>query len=90
MHILVTVVDKNTGKPLQGVFVEAKAGKNGDYTKNHAAGTTDSTGTFEAYMMVGCAFGCYDILMEYKKDGYLFKSEMNEIEKVVELEMDEK
>ena len=40
--ISVTVVDKVTRRPVDSVFIEVKAGKNGDYTKNNAKGYTNS------------------------------------------------
>lgn len=85
-QISVTVIDKLTKQPIDSVFIEVKAGKNGDYTKNSAKGFTNSNGKFETQMMIGCALGCYDIYMEYNKGGYVHKSELNKIEGVVELE----
>lgn len=86
-NISVTVVDKITKQPVDSVFIEIKAGKNGDYTKNYSSGYTDSNGKFETQMMIGCAFGCYDIYMEYTKVGYAFKKELNTTEGLVELEL---
>ena len=84
--ISVTVVDKVTRQPIDSVFVDVKAGKNGDYTKNHAKGYTNSDGKFETHMMIGCAFGCYDIYMEYDKKDYVHKAELNKTEGLIELE----
>jgi 5-hydroxyisourate hydrolase-like protein (transthyretin family) len=84
--ISVKIIDKVTRQPIDSVFVEVKAGKNGDYTKNYAKGYTNSEGKFETQMMIGCAFGCYDIYMEYDKKGYTHKSELNKTEGTVELE----
>ncbi len=84
--ISVTVIDKTTKQPVDSVFIEVKAGKNGDYNKNHALGYTDSNGKFETNMIIGCAFGCYDIYMEYGKKGYVSKTELNKTEGTVELE----
>jgi 5-hydroxyisourate hydrolase-like protein (transthyretin family) len=78
-HISVYVVDEITGEPVDSVFVEVKAGKNGDYTKNYDSGYTDESGHYETYMMIGCSFGCYDIQTIYKKDGYAVIKQLNNI-----------
>jgi hypothetical protein len=85
-QISVTVIDKLTKQPIDSVLIEVKAGKNGDYTKNYAKGYTDSNGKFETNMMIGCSFGCYDIYMEYDKNGYAHKKELNHTEGLIELE----
>lgn len=84
--ISVTVIDKITRQPIDSVSIEVKAGKNGDYSKNNAKGYTNADGKFETHMMIGCAFGCYDIYIEYKKSGYVHKIELNQTEGLVELE----
>ena len=84
--ISVTVVDKLTKKPIDSVLIEVKAGKNGDYTKNYSKGFTNSDGKFETHMMIGCAFGCYDIYLEYDKSTYVHKLELNKTEGLSELE----
>jgi hypothetical protein len=84
--ISVTVVDKITKKPLDSVFVKVNAGKNGDYTKNSASGYTNADGKFETHLMIGCAFGCYDIYIDYTKNGYVKKTELNKTEGIMELE----
>lgn len=76
-HISVIVIDEFTEKPIDSVFVKVNAGKNGDYNKNYDEGYTDSSGKFEADMMIGCFFGCYDIYMEYSKKGYETKTDLN-------------
>lgn len=76
-HISVTVFDSISKKPLDSVFVKVKAGKNGDYHKSYREGFTDTNGKFDTYMMIGCAFGCYDIYMEYTKNGYTEKIDFN-------------
>jgi hypothetical protein len=76
-HISVTVFDSITNQPIDSVFVKVKAGKNGDYNKNYSEGYTNSNGNFETEIMIGCAFGCYDIYMEYSKNGYLDKIDFN-------------
>lgn len=83
--ISITVLDAQSRLPIDSVKVELRAGKNGDYTKNHGIGFTDSTGRFESSMMIGCAFGCYDIYIDYSKDGYISKTEFNHTEGTVEL-----
>ncbi len=85
-QISVIVVDKLTKQPIDSVLIEVKAGKNGDYTKNYATGYTDKKGKFEISMMIGCSFGCYDIYMEYDKNGYVHKKELNHTEGIIELE----
>ena len=84
--ISTTVTGKQTQLPIDSVFVDVKAGKKGDYTKNNASGYTDPNGKFETYMMIGRTFGCYDIFIEYNKAGYVNKSELNNTEGTVELE----
>ncbi len=84
--ISVSVVDKLSKQPIDSVLIEIKAGKNGDYTKNYAKGYTDANGKYETYMMIGCSFGCYDISIEYDKNGYAHKKELNHTEGVIELE----
>ena len=76
-RISITVLDAQSRMPIDSVKVEVRAGKNGDYTKNHGIGFTDSTGRFEISMMIGCSFGCYDIYMDYSKPGYISKTEFN-------------
>ena len=83
--ISVTVLDSQSRLPIDSVKVEVRAGKNGDYTKNRGIGYTDSTGRFEISMMIGCAFGCYDIYMDYSKAGYNSKTEFNHTQGDVEL-----
>jgi hypothetical protein len=85
-RISVTVIDKITRKPIDSVFTEVNAGKNGDYTKNSTKGYTNSSGKFETHMMIGCAFGCYDVYMKYSKNGYVQKTELNKTEGLIELE----
>ncbi len=69
-HISVTVIDEVTRQPLDSVFVQVDAGKNGVYDKNSDDGFTDESGKYETHMMIGCSFGCYDIRMTYTKPGY--------------------
>jgi aspartate/glutamate racemase len=85
-HISVIVVDKTTKQPIDSVFVQVKAGKNGDFTKNTAEGYTNTAGKFETSMMIGCSFGCYDIKMIYSKKGRVLKEDMNITEGIIELE----
>jgi hypothetical protein len=69
-QLFVTVFDKASKKPVDSVLVLIKAGKNGDYSKSGAQGFTDSNGKFNASFMIGCSFGCYDVLVEFHKNGY--------------------
>ncbi len=85
-HISVTVIDKNTGQPLDSVLVKINAGKKGNYNMSTAEGYTDPNGKFETDIMIGCTFGCYDIYSEYNKKGYTKKTEFNKTEGKVELE----
>lgn len=77
----VTVFDKITQKPLDSVLLEMKVGEN-NYFKDY----TNSSGTIETKIMIGCAFGCYDIYTQYSKNGYIIKKEVNKTEGIVELE----
>lgn len=85
-HIAVLVLDQENKQAIPGVFVQVRAGKNGDYTKNYAEGYTDSLGKFSCELMIGCAGGCYDIYMDYSKLGYQKKSEFNQTEDTVYLQ----
>ena len=76
-HISVTIIDAVTKKPVDSVFVKVNAGKNGDYNKNYSEGYTNVSGNYETEMMIGCSFGCYDIYMEYSKEGYENKKDFN-------------
>ncbi len=69
-QVFVTVYDQVSKKPVDSVYVVIKAGKNGDYTKSGAMGYTDSTGRFNTFFMIGCTFGCYDVFVEFNKNGY--------------------
>lgn len=84
-HISVTVLNSLTKQPLDSVLVKVNAGKNGDYNKSTSEGYTNSSGKFETYMMIGCAFGCYDIYISYSKNGYKDKKELNNTEGAIEL-----
>ena len=85
--ILVVVLDKTTLAPIDSVFIEVMAGKDDDFTKNYDMGYTDINGKFETSMMIGCAMGCYDIKIQYVKDGYLTKTELNNIVDTIYLEV---
>ena len=85
-YIGVTVVDKLTKQPIDSVYIEVKAGKNGNYHLNYRDGYTSHDGTYETTMMIGCTFGCYDIYMEYSKEGYQFRKDLNLIEGTIEPE----
>ena len=77
VSIAVTCVDSETKQPIEGVKVLVEAGKNGDYTKAGGEGYTSADGRFDMSMMIGCAFGCYDIYITYIKDGYQTKKDFN-------------
>jgi hypothetical protein len=84
-HLSVTVIDAITKKPIDSVYVRVTAGKNGDFTKSGCEGYTNGAGLFDAYMMIGCSFGCYDIIMEYNKAGYEVRKDFNLTEGTIEL-----
>jgi hypothetical protein len=84
--ISVRVLDSITQQPLDSVFVEVNAGKNGDFNKSTASGFTDTTGKFETHLMIGCSFGCYDIYTKYSKKGYEDKTDFNITEGTVLLQ----
>ncbi|HBG71307.1 MAG: hypothetical protein A2W93_01675 [Bacteroidetes bacterium GWF2_43_63] len=74
----VVVKDFATKECIDSAFVQTKAGKNNDFEKSGTQGYTDSTGHFTGDFMIGCAFGCYDIIVECSKPGYKkYVSEMN-------------
>jgi hypothetical protein len=84
-----TVKDSETGLALDSVYVEVKAGKNGNYDMSGTSGYTDSTGFFSGNFMIGCAFGCYDIYVECSKPGYKkYVSEVNVIEENILLQQE--
>ncbi len=85
--IELVVKDAETLSVLDSVFVDIKAGKNGNYEMSGTSGYTDSLGNFSGSFMIGCTFGCYDIFVVCSKSGYKkYTSEMNEIEEIVLLE----
>ncbi|MEI6122866.1 MAG: hypothetical protein WCQ95_04490 [Bacteroidota bacterium] len=83
--ISVRVIDKTTRQPIDSVYIEVKAGMNGDYHKSYRDGFTNANGKFETQMMIGCSFGCYDIYTVYSKKGYTDKTDFNKTECVVEM-----
>jgi len=85
MTIAVTCVDSETKQPIEGVHVLIEAGKNGDYTKAGQEGETDSEGRFDSSIMIGCAFGCYDIYITYTKEGYQTIKDFNILEGRVDM-----
>jgi len=76
-QVFVTVYDTVSKKPLDSVHVVIKAGKNGDYSKSGSQGYTDSSGSFNTFFMIGCSFGCYDVLVEFHKKGYALFTDFN-------------
>ena len=84
-QISVIVLNKQTSQPIDSVFVKVMAGKNGDFTKSGDKGYTNKTGKYGTYIMVGCAGGCYDIKINYTKDGFNTTETMNQIKDTVYL-----
>ena len=80
------VIDSTTNEPIDSVFVEFNGGKKGNFNKSHCETYTDSTGTYETSMMIGCAFGCYDVMSSFSKNGYKTKQEFNFEKGIVVLE----
>lgn len=76
-HISIKVIDAVTQSPIDSVYVKINAGKNGDYNKSRSKGYTNINGEFDTEIMIGCSFGCYDIYMEYSKEGYETKKDLN-------------
>lgn len=79
-HIRITAYNALSNEPVDSVLVKINAGKNGDYNKSTSQGYTDKDGNFETYLMIGCAFGCYDIYIEYSKINFKTKVELNQTE----------
>jgi hypothetical protein len=69
-RMFVAVYDLQSKAPLDSVQVIYKAGLRGDYTKSGSQGYTDSTGQFKTSFMIGCSFGCYDVLVQFQKNGF--------------------
>lgn len=84
--ISVKIIDKETKLPIDSVFVEVNAGKDGDYTKSRTSGYSNASGEFKTQLMIGCADGCYDIQMIYSKRSYHQKTELNNTEGIIVLE----
>lgn len=87
-YFSVTVVDKLTRKPLDSVFVSVKVMDDDvERTAYDLQGYTDSTGKFVKEEMIGYGLSIrrWDFFMEYDKQGYLHKTEVNHTEGVVEL-----
>lgn len=85
----ITVVDKTTQQPIDSVFVKVvvKAGKI-EKSAYNLEGYTDSAGKFIREEMIGYGLSLrpWDFFMEYNKEGYAPKIEMNRTEGTVELE----
>ncbi|MBI5538699.1 MAG: hypothetical protein HY951_01470 [Bacteroidia bacterium] len=88
-YFAVTVVDKQTKKPIDSVLVKVivKAGKK-EKSAYNLQGYTDSAGKFIRDEMIGYGLSMrkWDFYMEYDKSGYQHKSEVNKTEGTVELE----
>lgn len=87
-YFSVTVIDKQTKKPIDSVTVQVKVlrGKKEQQTYD-LQGYTDSTGKFESSIMIGTGLSParFDFQLEYEKSGYIHKSELNNTNGVVEL-----
>ena len=84
-HINLVVLNKQTNAPIDSVFVKVTAGKGDDFTKSGDEGYTNSTGKYETYIMIGCSGGCYDIKINYDKEGFKTVETMNQIKDTVYL-----
>ena len=88
-YFSVTVVDKQTQQPIDSVLVKVivKAGKK-EKSSYNLEGYTDLSGKFIRDEMIGYGLSMrkWDFYMEYDKNGYIHKSELNKTEGIVELE----
>jgi hypothetical protein len=88
-YFSVTVIDKNTQKPIDSVFVQVRvmAGKT-EKSAYNIQGYTDTAGKFTTSEMIGYGLSLkhWDFYMEYDKKGYVHKTEINHTEGRVELE----
>jgi len=85
IEIKVVVLDQVSLRPIDSVFVDVVAGKNGDFTKSGTEGYTDSLGRMESSMMIGCSGGCYDYKITYSKEGYRSITEENTLRDTIYL-----
>ncbi|HNW90304.1 MAG TPA: hypothetical protein PKN48_11615 [Bacteroidales bacterium] len=85
----VTVIDKDTKRPLDSVFVivKVKAG-NKEKSAYNLGGFTDASGKFTREEMIGYGLSLkrWHFYMDYNKKGYIHKTEADLTEGVVELE----
>ena len=88
-HFAVTVIDKQTKQPIDSVLVRVKVkrGMNENEAYN-LQGYTDSEGKFTAEEMIGTGLSPirFDFYMEYNKNGYADKTELNNTDGIIELE----
>jgi hypothetical protein len=84
-EINVFVLNEETGSPISGALVKVMAGKGGDFTKSGDEGHTNRNGNYETNIMIGCAGGCYDIKINYSKEGFKTVERMNQIQDTVYL-----
>lgn len=84
-EINVLVLNKVTGSPINDVFVKIMAGKGDDFTKSEEEGFTNEEGIYETHLMIGCAGGCYDIKINYNKEGFESLETMNQTQDTVYL-----
>jgi len=88
-NFAVTVVDKSTQQPLDSVLVVVKV-KRGEHgtSAEFLQGYTDSTGKFTREAMIGTGLSMkrWYFYMEYSKNEYIPKTELNRTEGLVEME----
>ncbi|HQP04325.1 MAG: hypothetical protein KBB11_08015 [Bacteroidales bacterium] len=89
IYFNVTVVDKITQQPIDSVLVKVIV-KVGDKEKSayNLQGYTDTAGNFIRDEMIGYGLSLrqWDFYMEYEKEGYIKKTEINHTDGLVELE----
>lgn len=88
-NFAVTVMDKGTQQPLDSVlvFVKVKRGEHGT-SSEFLQGYTDATGKFMREEMIGTGLSMkrWYFYMEYSKNGYMPKTELDRTEGLVEME----
>lgn len=85
----VRVLDKQSKRPIDSVLVQIRAFSGKEARKPYnMKGYTDATGKYQAEEMIG--YGLFPrkwhFYMDYSKDGYQFKSELDVLEGEVFLE----
>ncbi|MDX2173184.1 MAG: hypothetical protein SFY56_08695 [Bacteroidota bacterium] len=88
-YFSVKVVEKTTDVPIDSVLVKVRV-KSGKKEKSNynIQGYTDSAGNFNASEMIGYGLSLrrWDFYMDYQKEGYAFKTEVNKTKGVVTLD----